>query len=253
MESPCALLELLADARTQLIKQGAEARVYRVYPCDARAVLLKHRFLKRYRHPALSLSITAARTTAEARALVRCARAGVRVPRVEFVDETRGILGLEWIDGPSVRQWLGGVPEEGEAPPAAAPPADAQLAVMDLAGTVLAEMHCADVVHGDLTTSNMMLRLHDGGACELVLIDFGLSAMSTFWEDKAVDLYVLERAFASTHPGSGHLFARVLDAYAARTRALTHAARGKREDAWGCIYARLQEVRQRGRKRSMVG
>ena len=111
-------------------------------------------------------------------------------------------------------------------------------------------MHCADVIHGDLTTSNMMLR---GTAPEVLLIDFGLTTVSSFWEDKAVDLYVLERAFASTHPGSEHLFARVLDAYAARTNALTHAARGKREDAWGCIYARLQEVRQRGRKRSMVG
>ena len=123
MESPCALLDVLGDARTALVKQGAEARVYRVplytLGSDVHHVLLKHRFLKRYRHPALSTSITASRTTSEARSLVRCARAGVRVPRVEFVDETRGILGLEWIDGPSVRQWLGGVPEEGEAAAAA--------------------------------------------------------------------------------------------------------------------------------------
>ena len=125
-------------------------------------------------------------------------------------------------------------------------------------GAALADMHCAEVVHGDLTTSNMMLRPRGAGH-ELVLIDFGLSSMSTFWEDKAVDLYVLERAFASTHPGAEHLFRRVLDAYAARTSALTRDARGKREDAWGSIYARLQEgacvltVRLRGRKRSMVG
>lgn len=47
-----------------------------------------------------------------------------------------------------------------------------------------------------------------------VLIDFGLSYHSSLVEDKAVDLYVLERAFASTHPDSEPLFAAVLNAYA---------------------------------------
>lgn len=47
-----------------------------------------------------------------------------------------------------------------------------------------------------------------------VLIDFGLTSASAFAEDKAVDLYVLERAFASTHPASEHLFAEVLKSYA---------------------------------------
>jgi tRNA A-37 threonylcarbamoyl transferase component Bud32 len=43
-----------------------------------------------------------------------------------------------------------------------------------------------------------------------VLIDFGLSFVSNLVEDKAVDLYVLERAFASTHPDSEPLFDAVL-------------------------------------------
>lgn len=46
-----------------------------------------------------------------------------------------------------------------------------------------------------------------------VLIDFGLAFTSATAEDKAVDLYVLERAFASTHPSSESLFGAVLDAY----------------------------------------
>ena len=121
-------------------------------------------------------------------------------------------------------------------------------------GEQLAEMHCADVIHGDLTTSNVMLRAphHD-----VVLIDFGLASVSSFWEDKAVDLYVLERAFASTHPASEHLFHQVLDSYAARTTQLTKGkvSKGERqpEGAWPHIHARLREVRLRGRKRSMVG
>ena len=35
-----------------------------------------------------------------------------------------------------------------------------------------------------------------------MLIDFGLSFISTIPEDKAVDLYVLERAFNSAHATS---------------------------------------------------
>lgn len=46
-----------------------------------------------------------------------------------------------------------------------------------------------------------------------MLIDFGLSNNSTLPEDKAVDLYVLERAFQSTHPASDHLFSEILSSY----------------------------------------
>ena len=40
---------------------------------------------------------------------------------------------------------------------------------------------------------------------DVVVIDFGLGMMKPTQEDKAVDLYVLERAFISTHPGSEYL------------------------------------------------
>ena len=75
-----------------------------------------------------------------------------------------------------------------------------------------------------------------------MLIDFGLAYISTLVEDKAVDLYVLERAFSSTHPDSEPLFASVLSAYAKKM--------GKQ---WASVGKRLDEVRLRGRKRSMVG
>lgn len=88
-------------------------------------------------------------------------------------------------------------------------------------------MHAGDSIHGDLTTSNMMLKptkLYDSPttAAELVqtndigtlfVIDFGLSMFSTKLEDKAVDIYVLKKAFISTHPGSEALFDRILEAY----------------------------------------
>lgn len=76
-------------------------------------------------------------------------------------------------------------------------------------GEAIGAMHSIDVIHGDLTTSNMLLRRANDATQaassnlslpSIALIDFGLSYVSTLIEDKAVDLYVLERALASTHP-----------------------------------------------------
>ncbi|CAO3631759.1 unnamed protein product [Mucor hiemalis] len=79
-------------------------------------------------------------------------------------------------------------------------------------GVSLAKMHSLNVVHGDLTTSNLMLRENSDS---VVVIDFGLSFVSSLVEDKAVDLYVLERAFASTHPKTEPMFAEILKHYLA--------------------------------------
>lgn len=75
-------------------------------------ILLKHRFPKRYRHPTLDAQLTRQRLTSEARALVRCAKAGVRVPGLRLVDVKQGCLGMEWIEGWSVREILGGGQED---------------------------------------------------------------------------------------------------------------------------------------------
>jgi len=137
-------------------------------------------------------------------------------------------------------------------------------------GRAVGAMHWrGGVVHGDLTSSNVMVRPlggegvnghteemvggdddGDGVSCpdlkgEIVLIDFGLATQSIQDEDRAVDLYVLERAFGSTHPKQEEWF----DA-----EVLQHADgyRGSFKGA-GVVLKRLEEVRMRGRKRSMIG
>lgn len=109
-------------------------------------------------------------------------------------------------------------------------------------GQILAKMHDEDVIHGDLTTSNMLLRPgQDDVVSQLFVIDFGLSYISSLPEDKGVDLYVLEKAFLSTHPTTEELFQKLLKSYvAASSKPLP-------------VIRKLDEVRLRGRKRSMVG
>lgn len=75
---------------------------------------MKHRFPKKYRHPTLDSLLTRQRLQGEARALVRCLKSGVKVPGLRLVDLKNGVLGLEWIQGWSVRQVLGGGQEEDE-------------------------------------------------------------------------------------------------------------------------------------------
>lgn len=280
---PTPVEELIAGST--LVKQGAEGRAYRcellpsplmtlssssaseppsscpLGEATPAPVLLKHRFPKRYRHPTLDAQLTRQRLVSEARSLVRCLKAGVRVPALRLVDIRQGCLGMEWIDGWTVREILGGgqddegvavESEDSAAPATGARPSDLdEDGMLAAIGREIAKMHLADIIHGDLTTSNLMLRRQGSpdSPPELVIIDFGLSSSSPMHEDRAVDLYVLERAFASTHPvlpGTEPHFERVLVGYRETLQA-------SRRGEWERVEKRLEEVRLRGRKRSMVG
>ena len=107
-------------------------------------------------------------------------------------------------------------------------------------GTTLGAMHEKNIIHGDLTTSNMLLK-RPVEELQLVIIDFGLSYIENVVEDKGVDLYVLERALLSTHPNTEELFQAILQAY-------EKSYSGSEE-----VIKKYEEVRQRGRKRTMVG
>ena len=108
-------------------------------------------------------------------------------------------------------------------------------------GHLLGQMHQRGIIHGDLTTSNMLLQ-NPPENLNLVLIDFGLSYQDNVAEDKGVDLYVMERAILSTHPNTEPLFEKLLNSY-------------KTSYGSGCneVIKKLDEVRMRGRKRTMVG
>ncbi|KAF9436611.1 TP53 regulating kinase [Entomortierella beljakovae] len=212
----------------ELIKQGAEAKVYLIPYCQRQAIV-KERFAKAYRHPTLDKKLTSRRVVQEARCLNRCQKALIDTPTVYMVDVDKALIYMEYIEGSSVRDYL--VTEIGQTP-------EAQQKVATEIGRALGRMHSIDVVHGDLTTSNLLMRQESGS---VVLIDFGLSYVSQLIEDKAVDLYVLERAFSSTHPNTEVMFAQILEAYEQSGKASKQ------------ILKKLEDVRMRGRKRSMLG
>lgn len=254
---PPPVLTHPSSAPFTLITQGAEGLLYRTaylrphLPCA-----LKYRPPKPYRHPILDARLTKQRILAEARILARCRRAGVAVPGLYCVDEAGGWLMMEWVEGVPVRvgvnAWLG---EKNAAEVGDKTKNGPLVALMRRVGGAVGRLHAAGVVHGDLTTSNMMLRPaippepngrrggeeEDSLEGDIVIIDFGLASQGTHEEERAVDLYVLERAFLSTHPRAEKLFDEVLGGY-------QQAFKGARP-----VLKKLEDVRMRGRKRSMIG
>ncbi|CAM9192200.1 unnamed protein product [Heterosigma akashiwo] len=216
----------------ELISQGAEARIYSLPSFMGRPAVVKERFSKSYRSlPVLDLKITSKRTIQEVRCMAKCRKAGIDTPLLLLVDTKNSKIYMEKIPGMTVRQFL--VENmEGDM--------EACLALAGAMGAAVAKMHDAKIVHGDLTTSNFMLR-GERPSEGLVVVDFGLGNLQPLPEDKAVDLYVLERALVATHAGAEPLVDEALRAYKALSRT---------SDA---VLQRLFQVRQRGRKRECFG
>lgn len=178
---------------------------------------------------------------------------------------------MEWVEGKTVKElvrewdvwWRGEYVSEVEREEG-----EAELkGLLRRIGRAVAGMHYrGGVVHGDLTSSNIIVRRVGAAAVdegeaqatqqqtkkgrpdmsgEVVLIDFGLATQAIQDEDRAVDLYVLERAFGSTHPRQEQWF----DQEVLQTQ---EGYRGTWKGA-SVVLKRLEDVRLRGRKRSMIG
>ncbi len=164
------------------IAMGAEA-VLSITKRDGERVLVKDRIRKGYRVPELDERIRKQRTKTEMRLLGRARRAGVQAPRVW---DTRGSeIIMEWLEGPTIKECLNGMSKA------------KRLDAYEQIGRAAANLHKAGIMHGDLTTSNMILR--KGVPEQLYVIDFGLSKTSHRIEDHAVDLFLLYEAIKAAH------------------------------------------------------
>ncbi|MEN6341835.1 MAG: bifunctional N(6)-L-threonylcarbamoyladenine synthase/serine/threonine protein kinase [Methanospirillum sp.] len=188
----------------------------RVVPCGAEAEVelgerdaIKRRQPKRYRLLALDERLRLERTRSEARLLSAARRAGVATPVVRDIDGT--MIVMERI--------------EGEVLKAALDPA-----AVNAAGSSVGLLHGAGIVHGDLTSSNMVVR--DG---RVVLIDFGLAQATEELEARGVDVHVLLQTLASAAADPSPLTEAFVEGY----RSAFSGA-----DA---VLERETEIRRRGR------
>lgn len=174
----------------QQIARGAEAVLFR-----DKERILKERLSKSYRLPQIDESLRKFRTRREAKVLQKLEEMKFPAPHlVEFCDKRMSIL-MDFIPGEQLKEVI----ED-----------DYQLLTKEI-GEKVALLHANDLVHGDLTTSNMLKHKESG---ELNFIDFGLSFFSDKVEDKAVDLFLLDRALESKHYKIyPEVFERVLESY----------------------------------------
>lgn len=160
----------------QLIAQGAEGKIWK-----EQEVIRKERVKKSYRLPELDNKIRKLRTRAEGKILTK-AQEIINVPKVIKTDEKTSELTIEYIKGDKLAETLDTYsPKEQER-------------LCEEIGRQAAQLHEAGIIHGDLTTSNM-IRQKD----KIFFIDFGLAFQNGKYEDKAVDLHLLKEALEAKH------------------------------------------------------
>ncbi len=169
------------DFGAVVFHRGAEADLLRGKWCGLDAVFKVRRPFA-YRLKVLDDAIRRQRTAHEAQMVHEAKRAGVRTPLLYFVDTGRALIVMQWVKGRRLK----------EAIPSLSP--DGVEKTFAELGAGVARLHAAGIMHGDLTTSNVLL---DDG--DLTLIDFGLAGRTSRLEDRAVDLRLVKETLTGAH------------------------------------------------------
>jgi len=158
----------------KILKQGAESIII----LD-KGKIIKHRIKKLYRVKEIDEKIRKSRTRSEAKLLEK---SPVRVPKILNVDEKDMKIEMQYLNGELLKDIFDKLKEK------------ERLSLCKALGEEISKLHSAEIIHGDLTTSNLILKDD-----KLYFIDFGLGFFSNKTEDKAVDLRLLKQALESKH------------------------------------------------------
>ncbi len=195
----------------KVISRGAEAVLIK-----KKDRILKRRVPKGYRHPELDKKIRSGRTRREAK-LIAKAREVINAPEIFCSDDKKAEIEMEFINGKKLSDYLDKFPLNEE------------IKICQKIGEETALLHNKDLIHGDLTTSNLIKK-----GKEVYFIDFGLGFHSQRAEDKAVDLHLLRQALESKHFKNWEkLFDAVLKGY---------SKKGDKK-----VISQLKKVESRGR------
>ena len=241
-----------------LLGQGAEGKIY-IGEFLSKKCIVKERFEKKYRIKELDKKLTKNRMLNESRNISRASKLGVNVPTLYFVDLIERKIYMEYLENScQLKVLLQSIYSLEDISP--------YQSLLDKInndlGNILSKLHSGDLIHGDLTPSNIILKINENTNSDLLnnaeqiilknknydymyLIDFGLSSVSlsvtSRLEDKAVDLYVLKRAIISSNPKSEELFEKAMDIYK------KNCTDGEE------IIERYKKVEMRGRKKLCFG
>lgn len=197
------------------ISSGAEAIIY----LDKNKII-KNRISKSYRIPELDKRIIKQRTKSEAKILEK-ANQIINCPKPEKSKENNQII-MPYIRGDKLSEKLDLYPKE------------KQEKIMLELGKIIGKLHEVNIIHGDLTTSNILLQKD-----KIFLIDFGLGFQNGKYEDKGVDIHLLKQALEAKHFQHWEvLFKKFEKGY----RSIQPKEAGK-------VFERMKSIEKRGRYR----
>lgn len=166
--------------------------------------IIKRRLKKSYRIPELDEKIRKQRTRSEGKLLEKASKV-INIPEIIKVDEKTKEIFMQFIPGKKLSEHLDSFTLK------------KQKEICKEIGKDISKLHDADIIHGDLTTSNMILSESNfepspsqaGGrehseqdtskSPKVFFIDFGLGYISKKIEDRAVDLHLLKQALEARH------------------------------------------------------
>ena len=195
-----------------IIYRGAEAEIV-LSDYLGKKVVQKKRVTKSYRITEIDSHLIAYRTREEAKLISEARKSGVSVPILFDIDLQKGILTMQYLNGKRIKDIINHIDESKRK----------NLCIK--IGESIAKLHNYDIIHGDITTSNMIL-LDD---C-IHFIDFGLGSKCDEIEARGVDLHVLMEAFESTHSKYPQCFKYVLEGYKKQYNSNANAVINKIDD-----------------------
>ena len=241
-----------------LLSQGAEGKIF-IGEFLSKKCLIKERFQKKYRVEELDKKLTKNRMLNESRNILRASKLGIKVPSLYFIDLIERKIYMEYLENScQLKAIIQSIYSKSDIKPY-------ELLINKISndlGDIISKLHSGDLIHGDLTPSNIILTIKDDTSSDLLnnaenkiienknyddmyLIDFGLSSVTlsttSSMEDKAVDLYVLKRAIISSNPKSEELFEKAMNIYQDKCK------NGKD------IINKYKKVEMRGRKKLCFG
>jgi len=160
----------------EILSTGAEAIILK-----KEGGVIKKRVKKSYRIKEIDEKIRKLRTRSEAKLIIKAFEI-IKTPRIIKTDEKDKKIFLEFIKGKKLSENLSKFPLK------------EQKKICKKIGQNIARLHHKNVIHGDLTTSNMILKDKD-----IYFIDFGLGFISNKREDKSVDIHLFKQALEAKH------------------------------------------------------
>ena len=208
-------------AEQTLLKKGAEASLY-LADWHGRKVVIKVRIPKRYRPAALDKQIRSYRTVHEPQLMHEAKAAGVPTPLIYMVNLPEASITMEFVEGQQIKQLMNKVSKAERR----------ELCVK--IGELIGKLHRRGLIHGDLTTSNMIFSPEG----KIFFVDFGLGEKSFELEAEGVDLHLMKQALQSTHfQFWEECFKNVLHGYSSVLGS----------EAVEKVYEKIREIERRGR------